>query len=360
MRRRAMQMTMGAVAVAVLLLGVPLSGAWIVLALRTTPEGASGHASVILTVVMTVVALTVIALLAAYIVAARASRRISAPLIYLAAEAEQLGSGQVRPRLRTSGIEEIDLVQAELVRSAERVAGRLAAERQFASDASHQLRTPLTSLSLRLEEIELLSGEEEVRAEARACVEQVDRLTGVVEDLLKISRRTGGGGTEALNLSDVLEQQREEWEPAFVAAGRELTLSDEVGLPVLATPGSLAQVLATIIENSLRYGQGRTSVSVRSANGGHGVFIDVADEGEGVDDELAPLVFERSVSGHGSTGVGLALAKDLVEADGGRIELSQRRPPVFSVLLNAVPKSLDPNNVLPQGPLVSVGRRRRF
>ena len=292
--------------------------------------------------------------------ASRASRRISAPLIYLAAEAEQLGSGQVRPRLRSSGIEEIDLVQAELVRSAERVAGRIAAERQFASDASHQLRTPLTSLSLRLEEIELLAGEEEVRAEAHACLEQVERLTGVVEDLLKVSRRTGGGTTEALHLKDIFAQQREEWEPAFEQVGRTITFRDEIGQPVLATPGSLAQVLATVVENSLRYGAGATSVNVRSANGGHAVFIDIADEGEGVAEDIAPHVFERHVSGYGSTGVGLALAKDLVEADGGRIELSQRKPAIFSILLNAVPKSLDPNNVLPQGALVSVGRRRRF
>ena len=359
MRRRALQMTMGAVAVAVVLLGIPLGGAWMVLAFRTTlaPED---RAQVVLTVVLTVIILTLVALAAAYAVAAAASRRISAPLIYLAAEAEQLGSGQVRPRLRRSGIEEIDLVQAELVRSAERVAGRLAAERQFASDASHQLRTPLTSLSLRLEEIELLADDEEMRNEARACIEQVERLTGVVEDLLKVSRRTGGGTTEALHLGEVFAQQRDEWGPAFEAAGRALVLSDDVDRPVLATPGSLAQELATVIENSLRYGAGTTTVSVRSANGGHGVFIDIADEGEGVDDELAPHIFERSVSGHGSTGVGLALAKDLVEADGGRIELTARRPPVFSVLLAAVPRSLDPNTVLPKGAIVSVGRRRRF
>ncbi|WP_303324886.1 sensor histidine kinase [Actinomyces radicidentis] len=359
MRARAMQMTMTAVCVAVVLLGVPLGGGWILVTFRTTRDS-DYRSQVILTIILTLVLLTAVALLAAWVVAAHYSRRISAPLIYLAAEAEQLGSGQVRPRLRTSGIEEIDLVQAELVRSAERVAGRLAAERQFASDASHQLRTPLTGLSLRLEEIELLSDDPEVQAGARACVEQVERLTGVVEDLLKISRRSGGGTTEALHLEDVFAQQREEWEPSFAEAGRTLVMKDEVGLPVLATPGSLAQELATCIENSLRYGEGTTSVTVRSANGGHGVFIDVADEGEGVEDDLAPHVFERSVSGHGSTGVGLALARDLVEADGGRIELSQRRPAVFSILLNAVPKSLDPNNVLPQGALVSVGRRGRF
>jgi len=359
MRRRAMEMTMVTVLVAVGLLGIPLGGVWVVLAMRTT-VGTEDRLQVVLMVVATLLVLTAVALVAAFVVAAKVSRRISAPLIYLAAEAEQLGSGQVRPRLRSSGIEEIDLVQAELVRSAERVAGRLAAERQFASDASHQLRTPLTSLTLRLEELELLAPDEDTRAEARACLEQVERLTGVVEDLLRVSRRKGGGSTEALRLEDLFEQQREEWGPAFEAAGRRLTFSDDVGMPVLATPGSLAQVLATCIENSLRYGGGTTSVSVRSATGGHGVFIDVADQGEGIDDDLAPYVFERSVSGHGSTGVGLALAKSLVEADGGRIELRQRRPAVFTVLLNAVPRSLDPDQVLPQGAVVSVGRRRRF
>ncbi|WP_194948341.1 sensor histidine kinase [Actinomyces trachealis] len=359
MRRRSMVMAMTSVAVAVAVLGLPLGGTWLLLAWRAV-EDSDDRLQVLARVILTILGLALVAFAAAYFVAARGSRRISAPLIYLAAEAEQLGSGQVRPRLRTSGIEEIDLVQAELVRSAERVAGRIAAERQFASDASHQLRTPLTSLTLRLEEIELTCPDEATRAEAHACVEQVERLTGVVEDLLKASRRAGGGTTEALRLEDVFAQQREEWESAFAAAGRDLTFSDEVGMPVLANPGSLAQVLATVIENSLRYGAGRTSVSVRSANGGHGVFIDIADKGEGVSDELAPYIFERAVSGHGSTGVGLALARDLTEADGGRIELSHRRPAVFSIFLNSVPRSLDPHKVLPQGALVSVGRWRRF
>ncbi|MCW1043422.1 hypothetical protein OJ597_13685, partial [Streptococcus anginosus] len=76
-------------------------------------------------------------------------------------------------------IEEIDLVQEELVRTGERMAGRLAAERQFAANASHQLRTPLTALSMRLEEIELITDDPEIQSEVRVCLEQVERLTQV-------------------------------------------------------------------------------------------------------------------------------------------------------------------------------------
>src|SRR5690606_37954723 len=120
-------------------------------------------------------------------------------------------------------------------------------------------------------------------------------------------------------------------------------------------------VLATLIENSLKYGDGTTTVRARASGKGKnsGVFIDVLDEGEGVSDEVAPDIFTKHVSGGSGTGIGLALAKYLVAADGGRLELSQRRPPIFTVFLNALPASLDPDVVLPQGGLVTVGRRRR-
>lgn len=301
-----------------------------------------------------------VAFIVAVIVAMRGSRRLSAPLIYLAAAAEQLGSGQTRPNVRHSGIEEIDLVQDELVRSADRMAGRLAAERQFAADASHQLRTPLTALSMRLEEIEYLSDSEEVKNEVQVCLEQVERLTGVVSDLLKTSRSggSGGGTAEALHLEEVFSQQAEEWSGQFAAKKRKLVFEDETGRLPLASPGALSQVLATLIENSLKYGAGTTTVSTRPSSS-HGVFIDVADEGPGISDELAPDIFTKGVSGGGSTGLGLALAWELTNADGGRLELTQRKPAVFTILLNGLPAALDPDSVLPQGALVTVGRRRR-
>ena len=239
-----------------------------------------------------------------WVLARSLSRELSAPLIYLAAQAEQIGSGGVRARVEKSGIEEIDLVSEELARTGERMAGRLAAERQAAADASHQLRTPLTALSMRLEEIELISTEDEVRAEARTCLEQVERMTNVVTELLDVSKRQTSQ-TEAIHILEVFNTAREEWEDQFEA--------------------------------------------------------EVSDEGEGIDELLAPDIFQKGVSGHGSTGIGLALAHDLAQAMGGRLELKTNKPPVFTVSVAAIPASLDPDRVMPEGPLMSMGRRsRRF
>lgn len=304
-----------------------------------------------------VIALGVAAVIAGVWMARWQANRLAAPLVYLAASAEQLGSGQVRLKLRRSGVEEIDMVADELARSADRMAARLATERQFASDASHQLRTPLTALTMRLEEIAALTTDDEVRAEAEASLDQVERLVGVVDELLGRSRSSAGSGTQVVELAEVFEQQREEWEPAFAKAKRALRFG-EVDEEVFATPGALAQVLATLIENSLVHGGGTTYVSARASGTSQTVVIEVRDEGPGVPEDLVPRIFERSVTSGKGTGIGLALARDLVAADGGRLELSQRAPAAFSVFLQSVPPMVDPDSVVAHGRTAKARRGR--
>ncbi|WP_259557307.1 histidine kinase dimerization/phospho-acceptor domain-containing protein [Brachybacterium sillae] len=112
------------------------------------------------------------------------AQRISSPLARLTRRAEELGSGRARGPWKSSGIAEIDTVADELSRSGALLTERLEAESRLASDASHQLRTPLTALSMRLDEILATSSEEPVREEARIALEQIDRLTSVVHDLI--------------------------------------------------------------------------------------------------------------------------------------------------------------------------------
>ena len=305
-----------------------------------------------------VIVVGVVAVIAAVMVALWQANRLAAPLIYLSAFAEQIGSGHTRPVVKLSGVEEIDLVSEELARSAERTAARLAAERQFAADASHQLRTPLTALSMRLEEIAATTTQEEVRVEAEASLEQIERLVGVVDDLLGRTRRARGSGTALLDLSEVLEQQAAEWSGPFGAQSRELIVGSTAA-KVFASPGGLSQVLATLIENSLVHGGGTTTVSVRDSGGSRAVIIEVRDEGEGVADELAPHIFEREVTSGKGTGRGLALARDLAAADGGRLELVQRRPAVFQVFLQQAPTLVDVSDVVPHSRAVRTRNKPR-
>src|SRR5690606_36780424 len=106
-------------------------------------------------IVLLVVVACLVAIAVGALVAGRQARRLAAPLIYLAASAEPLGAGKTKLTVLPSGVEEIYLVANELVRSGERIAARMASEREFVANASHQLRTPLTALSMWLEEIEM-------------------------------------------------------------------------------------------------------------------------------------------------------------------------------------------------------------
>lgn len=234
---------------------------------------------------------------------------------------------------------ELDRVAEVLDASAERIGRMLTAERRLAADASHQLRTPLTALSMRLEEITALAQEPEtVREEATIALQQVERLTDVVQRLLTNQRDAHGPTAGGFDLDEVIKQQREEWGPSLRGTGRKLVIEGLCGVTALGTPGTVSQVLATLIENTLMHGAGTVTLRVRSS--GSSVVIEVQDEGAGVPAELGNRVFERTVSGRNSTGIGLAVARDLAEADGGRLELLVLRPPVFALFLGrAAPTS---------------------
>lgn len=321
MRRRVIGCALAVAAVTVALLGGPV----VVAALMSDPLDSW-------LVVSLVAACGAGALAVAGGIGLVQGRSVAADVTSLADRAERLGSGQKRTPLKATGLPEVDRVAELIDRSADRVERLIAAERQFASDASHQLRTPLTALSMRLEEILQAEDPRTVREEARSALAQVERLATVVEHLLD-NVRDNNLRAGPVPLDDVVLQQVVEWEPAFHAAGRLVRASGTRGLVALATPNGLSQVLATLLENSLIHGAGTVTVSTRST--GISLVVEVTDEGPGVPPELGPRIFERSVSGRRGTGLGLAVARELAEAEGGRLELVQQKPPVFALFLSA-------------------------
>ncbi|MET8981944.1 ATP-binding protein [Streptomyces sp. NPDC004539] len=281
-----------------------------------------------------------LAVIAAVLLAVRQANKLASPLTDLAETAERLGSGDPRPRHKRYGVPELDRVADVLDSSAERIGRMLTAERRLAADASHQLRTPLTALSMRLEEITLTDDLETVKEEANVALTQVERLTDVVERLLTNSRDPRTGNAVSFDLDEVIQQQLAEWRPAYRSAGRAIVSSGKRHLQAVGTPGAVAQVLAALIENSLMHGGG--TVALRTRVTGNQSVIEVTDEGPGVPGDLGARIFERAISGRNSTGIGLAVARDLAEADGGRLEMLQAQPPVFGLFLSRTPPSKKP------------------
>jgi signal transduction histidine kinase len=261
------------------------------------------------------------------------ARRLLRPLEELAAAADRLGSGDSSPLGRRYGMQELDRVAEGLDGSAQRINELLSAEREFSVDASHQLRTPLTALSMRLEEMVAAADEPEVvREEGAAALAQTERLAEVVGQLLGRARRSSSGAPTVSSVDEIVGQQVVEWEPAFRRLNRRLAVAGEKGLLAFATPGGASQVIATLLDNALVHGAG--TVTIRTSRTRRSVVVEVRDEGSGVPAELAPRIFERSVSGSpGGTGLGLALARTIAAADGGQVVLVRPRPAVFALFL---------------------------
>jgi signal transduction histidine kinase len=261
------------------------------------------------------------------------ARRLTRPLQDLASAADRLGSGDAGPLGQRYGVPELDRVAEGLDESAQRITDLLAAERDFAADASHQLRTPLTALSMRLEEMLAAANEPSVvREEGAAALVQTERLAEVVSQLLGRTRSPARRSPEQVPIDDVVAQQVVEWDPAFRRKNRKLEVTGDKSLRGYVTPGALSQVIATLLDNALVHGRG--TVTIRTSKTPKSVVIEVRDEGKGVPAELVPQIFERSVSGKpGGTGLGLALARSIAAAEGGKVVLVRPRPAVFAVFL---------------------------
>jgi signal transduction histidine kinase len=264
------------------------------------------------------------------IVAGLTARRLADPLRYVAARAARLGAGDFRPDPQRHAVSELDRVADALDASGAALSHLVQRERELVGDVSHQLRSRLTALHLRLEAL-AVTDDPEVAEEAMAALEQAEQLSDVLDDLLAAATAARARDAEPLDVSDTLSRVAAEWREPLRSEGRTLRLRVPDGLLARATPARLREAIGVLLDNALRHGEGTVTLAARQ--GTNTVVVEVGDSGSGVPDQLVPHVFERGFSAGGSTGVGLALARALIEADGGRLELSKARPALFEVFL---------------------------
>jgi signal transduction histidine kinase len=274
--------------------------------------------------------LAAVAITLTWLLARRQARRLAAPLESLAATAQQLGEGDFSARTDRSGIPELDAAGLALNSTAERLGALVDRERAFSADASHQLRTPLTGLRLGLETaLELPAAEQ--RPAIEAAIDSADRLERTIADLLALARDSGPHG-RPLHVPDLIEEVRAVWTPLLARQGRALVIDVDAGLPDTGvSAAAVRQVLGVLLDNATGHGAGTVTLTAREA--GDALAFDVADEGTGPRD--TDRLFVRGTHRDDGHGIGLALARTLAEAEGGRLRLRQPSPPVFSLLLPA-------------------------
>jgi signal transduction histidine kinase len=262
------------------------------------------------------------------------ARSLSAPVLTLQRAARRLGAGELDARAPSNGPREIAELATEFNEMADRLAALVSAQRRFIADASHQLRTPLTALRLRLESIA-----EEARPEQamgfEAAESELARLARLVDGLLALSRAEGRRWErQPIDLIEVAKARRDAWVSLAEERGVSIALDARAGpRDVLAVPGHLEQVLDNLISNAVEASPGGSTItlSVREASldGAPALSLHVRDQGPGLTEADRKRAFDRFWRGQesdGGSGLGLAIVAQLVKASGGQATLSQAVP----------------------------------
>ena len=249
------------------------------------------------------------------------------PIRRLEQVAKRVASGDLRARAAPEGSRE----QRSLARSfndmTDRISGLLSSQRDFVADASHQLRTPLTGLRLRLEEARELSSEP-ADGQVDAAIAEVDRLSHIVDELLALSAAgVHHEAAGAVNLDEVAASAAQRWQAKAMATKRVFQhIHGAEEHLVHVSEQDLELVLDVLIENALQYSPPATPVTLATTPN----TLEVRDRGFGIDEEERELVFERFHRGQAGragpqgSGLGLAIARELARKWGGEVDLLPR------------------------------------
>ncbi len=212
------------------------------------------------------------------------------------------------------------------------------AQRSFVSDASHQLRTPLTALRLRLENLESRLAEDADVAEVSATIDEIERLSELVNGLLQLARAERTPMAETMDARPIIADRVDTW--TAVADEQEIHLllvGPDNAIHVSAIPGAIEQILDNTLDNALNASPHHTTITVGVTSSGGQTRITVSDQGPGLSDEAksrAPQRFWRGDTSSPGSGLGLAIAGRLAEASGGHIALEDNGDGGLTVVIS--------------------------
>lgn len=245
---------------------------------------------------------------------------------------ERLAGGDLTARAEAkAGAPELVRLARSFNRMADRLSSLIHEQRAFASDASHQLRTPLTALRLKLERARELIETDPQGAAARlsAAESEADRLATIVEGLLALGRAGASSvPVVAVDLAAVARERVEQWEPLAGEGDITLRIEGPPSITVRAVPTGVDQMIDNLLDNALAVSQEGDTITV-VLTGGSTPSVSVLDEGRGMTDEELARAFDRFWRGSSSTpgtGLGLAIVAEIARASGASVTLANREP----------------------------------
>jgi two-component system, OmpR family, sensor kinase len=268
-------------------------------------------------------AIGIAALVAGMLLAFGLAGSLSRPLTRLAAAARRLGEGDLSARAGdVSGASEVEELGQSFDEMADRLERSAQAQREFVANASHQLRTPLTAMKLRLEGAIADAPDEELRGRLEAADREVDRLSGIVDRLLVMAREIEEGISASVDLREAVDRAVIRWNER--AGQRDsIVVAQGDGGSARVDPTDLDQILDNLLDNATEYAPGEVTIESGGSNGR--VFVAVRDRGPGIAPQDLARVTERFYRGRGvpsgGSGLGLAIARQLVEKWGGTLDV---------------------------------------
>ena len=243
----------------------------------------------------------------------------------------RLASGDLASRADARGAGEIEQLARSFNAMAESVATLFDARRELVAWASHDLRTPLASMQAMLEAIE--DGVAAPDQYLPVLRDQVRVLSSLVEDLFELARIDAGVlalTVQDVHISSIVESALRLLEPEAAARNVQLVAELDRGAEAAVAPEKIERVLYNLLTNALRHTPDDGSIAVHLEQSGADVLVRVADTGEGLAEDAPSRMFDRfwradRARSGGGMGLGLAIARGLVEAHGGRIWAENRR-----------------------------------
>ena len=272
-------------------------------------------------------AIAAVVLAVAVALAGGFARWIVRPLSRVEEAAGEVAAGNLNVRVPATGPPELRRLAGSFNEMVVQLGSLLHSQEQFVADASHQLRTPLTALRLRLENL-ARDGDGRREGEFEAALEELERLSALVDGLLTLARADRAASTPAeLDVASGLGERVEAWSALAEEQQVRLVARVEGRLHALATPGRLEQVLDNLLANALEVAPTGSDIELTAARSGPLVEIRIRDRGPGMSSEEIAHAFDRFWRGgadEAGFGLGLAIVQRLVHADGGEIELRPR------------------------------------